>query len=385
MCTIRRATLLLVPLVCLASQLARAQGDGIFVISDLPHTIADLQAQGHEVSHDLFEATYEVAESQAALSAEYASLDDWLEETKFEPGTDWTYCNWTCPGWQLDVDYLNWRLEHRGTDYAIPTNNAALAVGNGTVQHLEMQWQAGVRARLGYRTESGWQFGLGYTYYHAADNAAANAPAGGNLWATRSHPDFFEQAATATANGSFDLDILDLDARYPVVIDDVFGLELFGGLRGAEMEQELSIAYNGVDFTNGQVDDQLSISAIGARVGGEAHWKVSPSWSLFGNLAGSVLYGRFDRTLVETNQNGVDTVVNIRDSYGRPMSVIETALGVEWQFRRRVQVRVGYELADWVGAVDRGMFTDNTHEGSFAPISDNLLLHGLFVRATFRR
>jgi hypothetical protein len=62
-----------------------------------------------------------------------------------------------CPGWLVSVDYLNWDVRQRGTDFAIKTDSQAGAVGRGAVHNLDMDRNSGIRTNLGYRTRSGWE------------------------------------------------------------------------------------------------------------------------------------------------------------------------------------------------------------------------------------
>ncbi len=287
-----------------------------------------------------------------------------------------------CPGWLVSVDYLNWDVRQRGTDFAITTDDSALSVGQGSVHHLEMDRNSGVRTGLGYRTGSGWELGLGYTYYQTDGTVSAAEPANGNMWATRSHPNQNQEAATADASGEFSYSVFDLEARYPLVRRCPVAVQIFGGLRWADIDQAFRVAYDGVDFDRAQYSDTSSATGFGLRLGAESQWRWNSSWSLFGSAAGSILYGRFHTRLFETNVAGADTIVDVRDDYGQAVPVLDAALGVAWN-RGPVQVRAGYEMANWFNLADRSMFPDNVHEGAYAPLSEDVLLEGFFIRLSY--
>lgn len=286
-----------------------------------------------------------------------------------------------CPGWLVSVDYLNWDLRQRGTDFAITTDDSAV-VGRGSVHNLDLDRNSGVRTSLGYRTRAGWELALGYTYFQTDGAASAAAPAGGNLWATRSHPARYEEADTADASGEFSYHVFDLEARYPLVRRCPVAVQIFGGLRWARIDQEFRVAYNGADFINGQFSDVSGMTAYGLRLGAESQWRLNSSWSLFGNAAGSVLYGRFHTALLETNRAAAETVVDVRDDYDQAVPVIDAAVGVAWN-RGPWEIRGGYELANWFNLADRSMFPDFEHEGAYTPQSQDVLLDGLFVRFSY--
>lgn len=289
-----------------------------------------------------------------------------------------------CPGWLVSVDYLNWDVRQRGTDFAITTDAQADAIGRGEVHNLDMDRNSGVRTNLGYRTRSGWEWGIGYTYFQTDGAASAAEPDDGNMWATRSHPDRYDAAGTADASANFGYHVFDLEARYPLVRGGPVTMQVFGGLRWADIDQTFQVAYDGNAFTDALYRNATSMTGFGVRLGAESQWHLNSSWSLFGNAAGSILYGRFRTHLLETNFAGTQTVVDVRDDYDQAVPVLDAALGVAWN-RGPVQIRGGYELANWFNLADRSMFPDETHEGAYAPLSNDVLLDGLFVRFSYTR
>jgi hypothetical protein len=324
--------------------------------------------------------------SNAMLEAELADLRsrlDVLDRANAVKLDDKDLGDAVCPGWLVSVDYLNWDVRQRSTDFAITTDDSAV-VGRGAVHHLDMDRNSGVRTSLGYRLGSGWELALGYTYFQTDGVASAAEPAGGNLWATRSHPALYEEALTADASGEFTYNVFDLEARYPLVRSCPVTAQILGGLRWADIDQALRVAYDGRNFTDGQFSDVSSMTAFGLRLGAESQWHLNSSWSLFGNAAGSILYGRFHTALLETNRAGLETVVDIRDDYDQAVPVIDAAVGVAWN-RGPWEIRGGYELANWFNLADRSMFPSYQHEGAYTPQSQDVLLDGLFVRFSYTR
>jgi hypothetical protein len=289
------------------------------------------------------------------------------------------------PSWVVSVDYLNWDLRQRSGDFAITTDDSALAVGQGSVHRLEMDRNSGVRGRLAYQTRVGWELGVAYTYFRTTGVASAEEPADGNLWATRSHPARYEEAGTADASGMFSFSVLDLEARYPVIQRAHADVSLFGGVRWAELDQEFLFRYDRRDFRGGQFRDNTSMSGFGLRMGAETHWWWNSSWGVFGNMSGSLLYGQFRTQLFESDcqPDCQDIIVQVYDRYGQAVPALDAAVGLAWNCGR-FQVRGGYEMVNWFNFADRSMFPDETHEGAYSPQSTDVLLDGFFLRLTFR-
>lgn len=283
--------------------------------------------------------------------------------------------------WIAKVDYLNWSVNRQGLDFAVSTDGTALAVGNGSVRNLDFGRDSGVRAGIGYLFSSGWDLTGNYTYFRNSASASATEPAGGNLWATRSHPNVNQEAETAAATGNFNYDVFDLEAGYGYRFNESIAIRPFGGLRWANIDQNLNVRYDGRDFDNAVVDNNLKMNGFGFRLGMDGYWHLGHGWSLFGRGAGSVMYGRFQSRLLETNFDGADTVVNVTDDYTQAVPVLETSMGTAWQYES-FQFAAGYELNNWFDLGNRSMFPDNAHEGAYAPGSNSVLLHGFFLRCS---
>ncbi len=281
--------------------------------------------------------------------------------------------------WIAKVDYLNWSVNRQGLDFAVATDGTAQAVGNGSVRNLDFGQASGVRAGVGYLFSSGWDLTGNYTYFRNSASAFAAEPAGGNLWATRSHPNVNQEAATAAASGNFNYDVFDLEAGYGYRFNESVAIRPFGGLRWANIDQNLNVRYDGRDFTNAVVDNNLTMNGFGFRLGMDGYWQLGHGWSLFGRGAGSVMYGKFQSRLLETDFAGADTIVNVQDNYTQAVPVLETAMGAAWQYEG-FQFAAGYELNNWFNLGNRSMFPDNAHEGAYAPASNSVLLNGFFLR-----
>jgi len=355
-----------------------------FAFGCLPISFARGQ-EGQSVEGTRVDSVHAVSAITALSESELAELRNRLDATDRTGVVKQDYveiAGAVCPGWLVSVDYLNWNLYQRGTDFAVTTDDSALAIGSGSVQHLEMDRDSGFRANLGYRLASGWELAAGYTYFHTAATASAVEPAGGNMWATRSHPNENEEAATADAAGSFNYNVFDVEARSPWQQSCPVALQWFGGLRWADIGQDFQVTYDGVDFDNSVYRTSTSMTGFGLRLGAESQWRWNSNWSLFGSAAGSLVYGRFHTQFLETNVSGADTIVDVRDDYRQAVPVVDAAVGVAWN-RGPVQIRGGYEMANWFNLADRAMFPDNVHEGAYAPSSQDVLLEGLFLRLAY--
>lgn len=284
-------------------------------------------------------------------------------------------------GWKVSAEYLNWQLQRRDLDFAIATDDSALAVGAGSVDKLEFGRDSGLRLGIARRTATGWDLGFTYTYFATSAEASAVEPVGGNLWATRSHPARNQEAITASASGSFEYNVFDLEAGYTWDSPEA-QLRMFGGPRWAMTDQEFRVDYDGRDFSDAVVTHPVAMNAFGVRLGLAGEWQLGRGFSLFGCGAGSLMSGQFDTETVETNLAGAQTIVSVQDDYREALPVLEAAVGLSWRVRRW-EVASGYEIIDWLNAGDRSVFPNDVHEGLYAPANADLLLEGFFARCAY--
>lgn len=279
----------------------------------------------------------------------------------------------------VDAEYLFMRPRSRELDFAIvdPSN---LGAPIGSVQNLEWEWNSGVRIGGGYRLPpDGWQVGVYYTYFHSGTSSAIGAPPGGTLFATLNHPGDMELADTAAANSSVNFNVVDLELSKTLAFHDSFTLRFFGGGRYAWVQQRLNAEYNGGDFSNDLVSSPVDFNGGGLRVGAEGDWDFGWGCSIFIRASGSLLIGSFNTSLVETNNSGATTLVNVTDNFDKVIPVTEIGLGFAWHYHQ-FTVSAAYELADWSNLVDSPDFVDDVQQGKMSRRTSDLTLDGFIVR-----
>lgn len=317
------------------------------------------------------------------LAAEVAALRQRLDDFQAAGAVQPDVCGeFARPAWEVNADFLYWRLHRRDLDFAIPTDDSSLAVGAGPIEKLDFGYDGGFRVGLARQLSTGWDIGFSYTYFFTSAEENVAEPAGGNLWATRSHPSRYEEASTAAAFSSFKHHIFDLEAGYQWTLSPWANVRMFGGPRWAMIDQQFNAYYDGRDFSNDVVTNPVNMNAFGLRMGLSGNWELGHGFSLFGRGAGSLMYGRFSTRLTETNLSGAETVVNVEDEYQQAVSALEVAAGLSWRYRC-MEISVGYELVDWINVGNRAAFVDGNDEGLYSPMSSDLLLEGVFARCVW--
>jgi hypothetical protein len=337
-----------------------------------------------------FGARCSSAQSEAGpLEDPARQFGSWSKFADWCPNSEVETCDLVCPGWYGSGEYLAWRLRPQGLDYAIAAEEVETAVGVGAVKNVEFSRDAGYRLGLGYVTQTGWDLGFRYTSFDTDQTASAAAPAlgtplEGTLWATRSHPSVNEEADTAIANATLDYQTFDFEIGRWFELNRFTAIRVIGGLRWLSGDQQLRIQYDGQQFDDGVVRDQITNQAFGIRVGAEGHWKMWGGWSAFARGIGSVAYTRSDLRLLETNktgQAGQTLIVDISDRFTAPATNLEAAVGLSWK-RGSWGISGGYEMTHWLNLSNRTTF-DGVHAGAYNPLPMDLLLEGMFFQVAY--
>ena len=288
------------------------------------------------------------------------------------------HCDAAPGGFFVDGEYLYLKPRRDAFDFAVlsPTSNIA----TGTVESLSWRWESGLRAGGGYRLGQGWEVDATYTYLHSNANQSLSRPtAQGTIFATLTHPGLIEQADTALGTSGFKYNVIDGEFARRFEVGDSSEVRVFGGGRFAWIDQSLDAFYDGGDARSAHVSSPIDFQGAGIRAGGEACWKMPWGFSVFARGSGSLLVGDFHTSLLETNNGGATTNVNVSRGFEKMVPVAELAAGLTWQYRN-LRMSGGYELTNWFGLVDSPDFVDDVHQGKLSRRGGDLSLEGFAFR-----
>ena len=305
------------------------------------------------------------------------------EEVWVTTGANEACCADVCQsGLIASAEFLNWKPVTRGNDFAVTEDGTATTLGVGRIRDVTYGSDTGVRARLGYQTATKWSVSIGYTYFDTEGAARAERPPGvGQLFATQSHPDGNEEANTADAFISIDYSVFDLIVERPVFQNQFSDMRIFGGVRWADIARRSDVRYDGRDFVNALVHKRSAMRGAGLRMGTQTSWLVANGFQLFGGVSGGLLFSETLTNYYETNFDDAVVLVDVEHGQDGATPFLECQAGVGWQYNQ-FSVQAGYELQNWFGLHERSMFVDDIHEATFANISEDLLVTGLFVRSS---
>ncbi len=283
-------------------------------------------------------------------------------------------------GFFADVEFLYLKPSRQGLDFAIvsPDHNPD---PEGSIQSDPWHSRAAFRVGAGYRLpEDNWEVGVFYTYLHNDQTGALTAPAGGQLFATQTHPGTVEFVNSANADASLSYNVYDLEIGRTMDVSPHFSFRPFGGLRFADINQDFGVLYDGGDANRDIVDSRIKFNGAGVRLGGQADWKVLEHLSLYGRAGGSLMIGDFNVSQIELNNNGATPLTNVNESYRKVVPVLEMGVGVAYH-TDHFRISVGYELTNWFNLIDTPSFVDDVQQGKYQRNVSDLGVDGLAVKA----
>lgn len=236
--------------------------------------------------------------------------------------------------WWVDGEFLYWKtFLGEGIEYADSVDPlAGIVLGNAEAKFLTFNTKPGARAKLGYINHvCKWDATVGYTYYHNHAHASQT----GTLFPTLLSfgvPDTVVVATVANAQASWHLNFqyVDLDFGRPIWWGCFFALHPHIGARGAWINQCGNVTYSGGDLA---VTVPISLKnnfwGCGFKVGLDANYQITPCFSVFSDVSGSLLWGNFD---VRQTQNiaGVNQI-KLHEEFSQLNPTAEGVLGIAWQ------------------------------------------------------
>jgi hypothetical protein len=283
-------------------------------------------------------------------------------------------------GLAFSADYLFLKARRNALDFAIASDH--VDIPSGTLESLDWDSRSAFRFGAAYQLPADhWWIGATWTYFHSQDTRLLTSPPGGTLFATLTHAGGIDDVSTAFGASNIDYNVIDLDLSRKIEVANSLDLKLFGGGRFAWIDQKLDVTYNGgsLNAVNDHVSSPVFFRGAGLTVGGEGFWNVYRGAGLFAKVRGSLLSGQFRSLLTENNNNGLNTLVNVREKYYEIVPVTEIGLGIGYN-GERLSLSVGYELSNWFNMVNSPDFPDGSGIGKLGRRSSDLTLEGLAVR-----
>ena len=275
----------------------------------------------------------------------------------------------TCNGdWMITVAGFYWEAHQDGMDYAI--SNHVAPPSSATIEPLDIRelsnlvdaeyenpnfkWDFGFKVGLGYNTTcDGWDIGITWTWYRgkahdkveaeASDNytllplwSAYNSSVGGTLFASDIESDW-----------KLELNLIDIELGREYWVSKMMTVRPFMGLRIGYIDQSYNLKHKGGAYgeitstsnlqspINNEVDLKNDFHGVGVRGGLDSILHLGCGWGIYGNLAASVVYGRFSVDHDETNRlaqspHTKSKVLEVKENFRASRAMLDLGLGLQW-------------------------------------------------------
>jgi len=267
-----------------------------------------------------------------------------------------TNCGGFLDTFSFRADFLWWRASEEGLqlgtqeelDTFSPSALTATVVNTSRTRKPDFKYDPGFRIGISNCACDGWDMALNWIHFHTKANASgATIPViGGGTSTFISDWERLVDANPLTASGRYtlNLDLVDIEFGRKFYVSSSFILRPQFGLRIARIDQNYRVESAAIGATAPITDftavarSRSDFTAVGPRVGLDIELNLGCGIALFGQGAGSILFGRFDNHSRELLTNFTDGATvgsfeyEARSSSNRcSRTTTDLAFGVKWE------------------------------------------------------
>jgi hypothetical protein len=298
-----------------------------------------------------------------------------------------------CDFW-IQADALYMHATEDGLGFTIKSDTAAFP--DGKVKNIDYDWSWGFRVGTGYNApHDGWDIFLNWTWFHSHE-AKGEA---GTLFPTTVFPGATTtasiQATDADGHVTLRLNLVDLELGREFFVSKWLTLRPHLGIRGAWIHRNYRATFSGFGDSGPAGAEELEdefhnrYRGVGLRSGFDSQWGLGCGWSIFGQMALSILYGKhllhFEEEL-EFNDESTTKQADVRNRWTMIRAIGDFALGLRWDQlfysdRYRIRLQLGWEQHMFFGFNKDMTFTDDTATGVFVANKGDLGMSGVAFQA----
>jgi hypothetical protein len=279
----------------------------------------------------------------------------------------------------VSIEGLYLKFFEGGLDFVYRETTPPSVTNNvGRTKDFSFDWRFAFRVSGGYKFKSpDWNLWAEYLRFTTEQSTRVSPPPGGSL-----SSNIFDGNDPLTSRMEMEINYntLDLNLGRPYLLRNNFSLSPFVGVRGAVIHQheEITETLFGSPLTAHETN---RFYGAGLRAGSQVRWLVGRGWSLFGSLAGSVVYGTFDNRFTQ------DQAIKLQSNTSGLSPNLTSDAGLTWEkalasARTRIAISLGYEFDYWWR---QNQTIHNFTEAVVASsrISEDLGLHGVKLNCGF--
>jgi len=307
--------------------------------------------------------------------------------------------------WFVMLDVLYWRTKLGGTEYAYTDQDptASLPI-KGRTKHMEFDWDCGLRVGLGYNFDyDGWSLSGQYTWFDTSGSDSTRAGLNSSVVPLRGSSsiagtangiqDFFVFCTSAKSQFDMSYQAIDVELGRDYYVSSKLALRPFWGVKTAWIDLEQTTRYTGGNPTGGN-DSILGLSrntvhirensdfwGVGPRTGIDTRWYLGEGFSIFGNIAGALLYGYFDVDHKERFTASNDFRIRLHADRHAFSPTVQYQMGLRWDSyfhnnKHHFAVGLGFEGQYW-WRMNQMLKIDDATTLKYERYSEDLSTYGL--------
>ena len=250
-----------------------------------------------------------------------------------------------CPrDFYVHVDGLAFQAKQDGMEFAIEDSSTPVLdspITHGEVQgfsgdNFDYDYNPGMRVGLGfYMDHDAWNLDFNWTWLNITnyERANANTPGGVEIpqWVLGAGTPAAQIGPRCGAVWKSSYNTVDIRLGKPHYVSRYLIVNPHFGVRAGWIDQHFSASYGGTGTTTRVIHHgDNDFWGIGTRAGIDTDWVLGKGWCLFGNVAASMLYGKFkidqNLTIPGPSNDGFD----LRYDFYQNVPNFEMAIGIGW-------------------------------------------------------
>lgn len=246
----------------------------------------------------------------------------------------------------LTVDFIYWTIREDGLGFALLNNSttglATPFAEKGRVYHPDWRFEPGFKVGLGFFFgHDGWDLYGNYTWLRTRktlqtafpkDNKVLTDP---YVWT----PGLLNTVSQASGEWKHDFNVVDLELGRNFFVSRCLYLRPHVGFKGTWQDQDMDVTFLGTNGASNPAKDEgnhdLDFWGVGVRAGLDTSWHFNRCFSLFGDIAASVLWGRFKANAKLINEDLSTNIFAVPfyagDSFHTTKPVLEGIFGIRFE------------------------------------------------------
>ena len=308
----------------------------------------------------------------------------------------------------LTGDWLYFKPQEKGLTYALESNATSSAtmgttiwnLGAGQYKSMNFDWSSGFRVGIGWNTKhDDWDLLLSWMRFYSHEKNSIASSGSSYIFPTLGDPTIaLGPVASASANFQLHLNQIELALGREFYVSRALSLKPLVSIVTAWIDQKYNVQYDTMlgigtlgDGTFNKNTNKNNYWGSGIKGGMNTQWELGWGFSIFGNGAVSILYGKFDvKKTSEVNALAGGVLINKTpislDNFYLARFVTDLSLGMRFDYmfnddRLHLGLQGGWEDHIYFGQNQFLTSTSMYNVGQIESANQDLTLQGFTLSA----